>query len=75
MSISNTTVYFTYNKNSILSGRHASTFIRSSSGPLGKQIRALSIVQCIEIYIDIDSVVLLTGVSYSYVITLRDGKR
>jgi len=36
-----------YNKNSILSGRHVSTFIRSSSGPLGKQIQELSIFQCI----------------------------
>jgi len=43
VSVNNTTVYFIYNKNSILSGRHVSTFIRSSSGPLGKQIQELSI--------------------------------
>ena len=42
-----TTLYFTYNKNSVLSGRHVSTFIRSSSDPLGKQIQELSIFQCI----------------------------
>jgi len=29
-----------------LSGRHISTFIGSSSGPLGKQIQELSIFQC-----------------------------
>jgi len=47
VSVSNKTLYFIYNKNSILSGRHVSTFIRSSSGPLGKQIQKLSIFQCI----------------------------
>ena len=47
MSVSNTTIYFIYNKNSVLSGRHVSTFIRSSSGLLGKQIQELSIFQCI----------------------------
>ena len=35
-----------YSKNSILSGRHVSTFIRSSSGPLRKQIQKLSTFQC-----------------------------
>ena len=34
--VNTTTLYFIYNKNSILSGRHVSTFIRSSSGPLRK---------------------------------------
>ena len=43
VSVNNTTLYFIYNKNSILSGRHVSTFIRSSSGPLRKQIQELSI--------------------------------
>jgi len=38
---------FIYNKNSVLSGRHVSTFIRSSSGPLRKQIQELFIFQCI----------------------------
>jgi len=47
MSVNNTTLYFIYNKNSILSGRHVLTFIRSSSGPLGKQIQELSMFQCI----------------------------
>ena len=47
MSVNNTTLYFIYNKNSILSGWHVSTFIRSSSGPLRKQIQELSIFQCI----------------------------
>ena len=49
VSVNNKTLYFIYNKNSILSGRHISTFIRSSSGPLGKQIQELSI------FIHIDS--------------------
>jgi len=43
VSVNNTTLYFICNKNSILSGRHVSTFIRSSSGSLGKQIQELSI--------------------------------
>jgi len=47
LSVNNTTLYFIYNKNSILSGRHVSTFIRSSSGTLGKEIQELSIFQCI----------------------------
>jgi len=47
VSVNNTTLYFTHNKNSLLSGRHVSTFIRSSSGPLGKQIQDLSIFQWI----------------------------
>jgi hypothetical protein len=46
VSVNNATLYFIYNKNSVLSGRHVSTFIRSSSGPLGKQIQELSIVLC-----------------------------
>ena len=33
-SVDNTTFYFIYNKNSILSGRHVSTFMTSYSGPL-----------------------------------------
>jgi len=41
VSVNNTTLYFIYNKNSILSGRHVSTFIRSSSGPLGKQFQCI----------------------------------
>jgi len=40
MSVSNTTLYFIYNKNSIFSERHVSTFIRSSSGPLRKEIKS-----------------------------------
>jgi len=47
VSVNNTTLYFIYNKSIILSGRHVSTIIRSSSGPLGKQIQVLSIFQCI----------------------------
>jgi len=47
VSVNNTTLYFIYNKNNILSRRNVSTFIRSSSGPLGKQTRELSIFQCI----------------------------
>jgi len=43
VSVNNTTLYFIYNKNTILSVRHVSTFIRSSSGPLRKQIQELSI--------------------------------
>jgi len=46
VSVNNTTL-FIYNKNSVLSGRHVSTFIRSSSGPLGKQITERYIFQCI----------------------------
>jgi len=46
-SVNNRTLHFIYNKNSILSGRHVSTFIRSSSGPLRKQIQELSIRQWI----------------------------
>ena len=34
-------------KNRILPGRHVSTVIRSSLGPLGKQIQELSLFQCI----------------------------
>jgi len=33
VSVHNTTIYFTYIKNSILSRRHVSTFTGSSSGP------------------------------------------
>ena len=33
VSVNNTTLYFIYNKNSVLSGRHVSTFIRSTSDP------------------------------------------
>jgi len=47
VSVNNTTLYFIYNKNIILTGRHVSTFIRSSSGPLRKEIQELSIFQCI----------------------------
>jgi len=43
VSVNNTALYFIYNKYSVLSGLHVSTFIGSSSGPLGKQIQALSI--------------------------------
>ena len=42
VSVNNTALYFIYNKNSILSGRHVSTVIRSASGPLRKQIQELS---------------------------------
>jgi len=37
VSVNNTTLYFVYNKNIILSGWHVSTFIRSSSGPLANR--------------------------------------
>jgi len=47
VSVNNTTLYCIYNKNSILSGRYVSTFIRSSSGPPRKQIQELSIFQFI----------------------------
>jgi len=47
VSVNNTTLYFIYNKNIILPGRHVSTFIGSSSGPFWKQILELSIFQCI----------------------------
>jgi hypothetical protein len=43
----NNTLYFIDNKNNILSGRHVSTFIRSSSGPLRKQTQQLSVFRCI----------------------------
>ena len=46
VSVNNTILYFIYNKNSILSGRHVSTFIRSSSGPLRKRIQKISIFPC-----------------------------
>ena len=39
-------LYFNAIWHSILSGRHVSTFIRSSSGRLGEQIQELSIFQC-----------------------------
>ena len=45
VSVNNPTLYLIYDKNSILSGRHVSAFIRPSSGPLGKQIQELSIFQ------------------------------
>ena len=47
VSVNNTTLYFIYNKNSILSERYVATFIGSSSGPLRKQIQELSMFQCI----------------------------
>jgi len=47
VSVNNTTPNFIYNKNNTLSGRHVSTFIGSSSDPLGKHIQELSIFQCI----------------------------
>ena len=47
VSVSNTKLYSIYNNNSMFSGRPVSIFIRSSSGPLGKQIQELSIFQCI----------------------------
>jgi len=37
MSVNNTTIYFIYNKNSILSGQHVSTLTGSSSAPLRKR--------------------------------------
>jgi len=46
VSVNNTTLYFICNKNSVLSGRHVSTFTGSSSGPLRKQIQELPIFQC-----------------------------
>jgi len=46
VSVNNTTL-FIHNKNSKLSGRHVSTFIGSSSGPLRKQIKELSMFQYI----------------------------
>ena len=45
VSVNNTILYFIHNKKSILSGRHVSTFIKSSSRPLGKPIQELSIFQ------------------------------
>ena len=42
LSINNTTLDFIYNKNNVLSGRHVSTFIRSSSGPLCDGLSRLS---------------------------------
>ena len=53
VSVSNTTLCFIYNKNNILSGRHVSALIRSSSGPLGKQIQEQSVFQCIVAFIEI----------------------
>ena len=47
MSLNNTTLNSIYKIISILSGRHVSTFIMSSSGPLRKQIQELSKFQCI----------------------------
>jgi len=47
VSVNNTILYIIYNENSILSGRHVSTFIRSSSDPLRKQIQELSVFHCI----------------------------
>ena len=41
------TLYFICNKNSVLSGRHVPIIIRSSSGPLIKQIQELFTFQCI----------------------------
>ena len=55
VSINNTTIYFIYNKNSVLSGRHVSTFTGSSSGPLRKRSKnylyfnALRDPKCLEI--------------------------
>jgi len=40
-------LYFIYNKNCVLSGRFVSIFMRSSSGPLRKQIQELFIFQSI----------------------------
>ena len=47
MSVNNTTIYFIYNKNNILSGWHISNFIKSSSGSLRKYIQELPMFQCI----------------------------
>jgi len=44
VSVNNAIFYFIYNKNSILPRQHVSTFIRSSSGPLRKQILELSYI-------------------------------
>ena len=41
MSVNNTTCSFIYNKNSVLSGQHVSTFIRSSLEPLRNIIEKL----------------------------------
>ena len=55
VSVNNTTIYFIYNKNSILSGRHVSTFTVSSSGPLRNRSKnylyfhEFWIPQCIEL--------------------------
>jgi len=45
VSVNNTTHYFIYNKNIILSGQNVSTFIRSSSGPPREQIQEPFIFQ------------------------------
>jgi len=56
VSVNSTTLYFTVNKNSVLSGRHVSTFIRSSSGPLENRSKsylffnAFGIPQCRYLY-------------------------
>jgi hypothetical protein len=44
VSVNNAALYLIYNKNSVLSGLRVSTFIRSSSGPLGKQIQELCFI-------------------------------
>jgi len=55
VSVNNTTIYFIYNKNSILSGRHVSTFTGSSLGSLRNisknylYINALRDPKCLQI--------------------------
>ena len=55
VSVNNTTLYFIYNKNSILSWRHVSTFIGSSSGPQEKQSKSYLYFNAVRIpqYIEI----------------------
>ena len=69
VSVNNTTLYSIYNKISILSGRHVSTFIRSCSCHLRKQIQELSTFQCI-----VGSQIFNRSKNYLYFDALRDPK-
>jgi len=53
VSVHNTTIYFIYIKNSILSRRHVSTFTGPSSGPQRKQIQDYTDL-CKKIYLILD---------------------
>ena len=71
VSIKNTALFFCFicNKISILSGRHVSTFIRSCSCHLRKQIQELSTFQCI-----VGSQIFNRSKNYLYFDALRDPK-